>query len=96
MIKITAEHLARSAYVYIRQSTHDQLVHNRESRRRQYGLADRARRSRSSTMIWVARAVGSADLGSSACWPRFARVVSALCSRSRRLGWRATVVTGTH
>ena len=43
MIKITAEHLARSAYVYIRQSTPDQLVHNHESRRRQYGLAARAR-----------------------------------------------------
>ena len=35
--------LTRSAYVYIRQSTADQLQHNRESRRRQYGLADRAR-----------------------------------------------------
>jgi hypothetical protein len=44
MTKITAEHLARSAYVYIRQSTHDQLVHNHQSRRRQYGRADRARR----------------------------------------------------
>jgi DNA invertase Pin-like site-specific DNA recombinase len=41
--KITSEHLGRSAYVYIRQSTADQLLHNHESRRRQYGLADRAR-----------------------------------------------------
>ena len=32
-----------SAFVYIRQSTADQLLHNLESRRRQYGLADRAR-----------------------------------------------------
>ena len=38
MTKITAEHLGRSAYVYIRQSTADQL-HNHESRRRQYALA---------------------------------------------------------
>ena len=30
MTKITAEHLARTAYVYIRQSTADQLVHNKE------------------------------------------------------------------
>ena len=42
MSKITTEHLARSAFVYIRQSTADRLVHNQESRRRQYGLADRA------------------------------------------------------
>jgi predicted transcriptional regulator len=28
MSKITTEHLARSAYVYIRQSTADQLTHN--------------------------------------------------------------------
>ncbi len=43
MTKITAEHLARSAFVYIRQPAAGQLVHNQESRRRQYGLADRAR-----------------------------------------------------
>ena len=41
--KISAEHLARSAYVYIRQSTADQLVHDKESQRRQYGLADRVK-----------------------------------------------------
>ncbi len=43
MNKITADHLAREAIVYIRQSTQTQLRHNHESRRRQYGLADRAR-----------------------------------------------------
>ena len=43
MSKITANHLVRSAFVYIRQSTADQLLHNPESRRRQYGLADHAR-----------------------------------------------------
>jgi hypothetical protein len=41
MSKITAEHLARSAYVNIRQSTADQLMHNHESRRRQHGLVNR-------------------------------------------------------
>jgi hypothetical protein len=44
MTKITADHLSRGAYVYVRQSTPDQLMHHHESRRRQYGLADRARR----------------------------------------------------
>ena len=43
MNKIASDHLAREAVVYIRQSTPDQLRHNHESRRRQYGLADRAR-----------------------------------------------------
>ena len=43
MTKIMPEHLARLACVYIRQSTADQLLHNQESQRRQYGLADRAR-----------------------------------------------------
>ena len=46
MTKITTEHLARNACVYIRQSTADQLAHNHESRRRQYGLVDRAGRVR--------------------------------------------------
>src|SRR3954469_15042170 len=43
MTKITPEHLARSAFVYFRQSTADQVLNNRERRRRQYALVDRAR-----------------------------------------------------
>lgn len=34
MNRITPDHLARGAYVYIRQSTADQLLNNAESRRR--------------------------------------------------------------
>ena len=41
--KITAEHLARRAVVYVRQSTMTQVLGNTESQRRQYGLADQAR-----------------------------------------------------
>jgi DNA invertase Pin-like site-specific DNA recombinase len=44
MNKITTEHLARQAHIYIRQSTPYQVKHNIESKRRQYGLADRAQR----------------------------------------------------
>jgi hypothetical protein len=77
MSKITAEHLARSAYVNIRQSTADQLTHNHESRRRQYGLVNRARQlgpqSRSLTMIWAARAAALLGLALSACWPPSAK-----------------------
>jgi hypothetical protein len=78
MSKITAEHLARSAYVNIRQSTADQLTHNHESRRRQYGLVNRARQLGWTTveviaMIWAARAAALLGLALSACWPPSAK-----------------------
>ena len=44
MSKITSDHLARAAFVYVRQSTAYQVVNNLESQRRQYGLVERARR----------------------------------------------------
>lgn len=77
MTKITAEHLARSAFVYIRQSTADQLVHNQESRLRQYGLADRARQ-----LGWTSVEVIDDDLGRSGSGvnrPGFERLLSAIC-----------------
>jgi DNA invertase Pin-like site-specific DNA recombinase len=40
--KITAGHLARDAYVYVRQSTPTQIVQNTESLARQYELRERA------------------------------------------------------
>src|SRR5712675_2160931 len=77
MSKITAEHLARSAYVYIRQSTADQLTHNHESRRRQYGLVDRARQ-----LGWTTVEVIDDDLGRSGggiARPGFERLLAAIC-----------------
>ena len=77
MSKITTEHLARSAYVYIRQSTADQLVHNQESQRRQYGLADRARQ-----LGWASVEVIDDDLGRSGggvSRPGFERMLAAIC-----------------
>jgi len=41
-LKVTAEHLARDAYLYIRQSSIKQVVNNTESGVRQYGLRSRA------------------------------------------------------
>jgi DNA invertase Pin-like site-specific DNA recombinase len=101
MTKITPDHLTRSAYVYIRQSTADQLLHNYESRRRQYGLADRARQFGWSDVVVIDDDLGRSGSGISR--PGFerllaaiyARAVSARCSRSRRPGSPATVVTGT-
>jgi len=78
MSKINAEHLARSAYVYVRQSTADQLRHNHESRRRQYALADRAR-----ALGWTEVVVIDDDLGVSAggvARPGFERLLAAICA----------------
>jgi DNA invertase Pin-like site-specific DNA recombinase len=77
MNKITAEHLQRSACIYIRQSTPDQLVHNLESQRRQYGLADRARQ-----LGWTAVEIIDDDLGRSGggiARPGFERLLAAIC-----------------
>ena len=77
MNKITAEHLSRSAYVYIRQSTADQMVHNLESQRRQYGLADRAQK-----LGWAMVEVIDDDLGRSGggiARPGFERLQAAIC-----------------
>ncbi|MBF0394804.1 MAG: recombinase family protein [Alphaproteobacteria bacterium] len=75
--KITREHLARGAYVYVRQSTSDQLMHNHESRRRQYGLAERAR-----GLGWTDVVVIDDDLGRSGggiARPGFERLLVAIC-----------------
>jgi DNA invertase Pin-like site-specific DNA recombinase len=77
MTKITADHLARGAFVYVRQSTTDQLVHNQESRRRQYGLADRAKQ-----LGWTSVEVVDDDLGRSGggiTRPGFERLLAAIC-----------------
>ena len=41
-LKVTADHLRRNAYLYIRQSTVRQVFENTESTRRQYALRERA------------------------------------------------------
>ena len=78
MSKITSEHLGRGAYVYIRQSTADQSLHNHESRRRQMAspiaLARSAGlRSKSLTTTSDVPAAGSAR-------PGFERLIAAICA----------------
>jgi excisionase family DNA binding protein len=78
MNKIRSEHLSRLAYVYVRQSTLDQVQHNHESQIRQYGLADRAR-----GLGWPEVTVIDDDLGRSGSGihrPGFERLLAALCS----------------
>ena len=60
MSRIEADHLAREAIVYVRQSTVDQVNNNVESRRRQYGLVERARQ-----LGWADVSVIDDDLGRS-------------------------------
>lgn len=77
MNKISADHLARRACIYIRQSTPDQVRHNLESQRRQYGLVDRAR-----ALGWQDVDVIDDDLGisgSGTLRPGFERLLRALC-----------------
>lgn len=77
MSKITHEHLSREAVVYIRQSTADQVAHNLESQRRQYGLADRARQ-----LGWANVTVIDDDLGrsgSGVARPGFEKLLAAIC-----------------
>ena len=79
MSKITAEHLQRIACVYVRQSTPDQLAHNLESQRRQYGLSDRARQ-----LGWTTVEIIDDDLGRSGggiARPGFERLLAAICDR---------------
>ena len=77
MNKITADHLARRACVYVRQSTPGQVQHNLESQRRQYALVDRAR-----GLGWQDIDVIDDDLGISGSGthrPGFERLLRALC-----------------
>ena len=77
MNKIARDHLSRKAFVYVRQSTRDQLRHHHESRRRQYGLADRARR-----LGWTDPVVVDEDLGRSgggSVRPGFERLLLPIC-----------------
>ena len=78
MTKITPDHLARSAYVYVRQSTPGQLLNNPESRRRQYALATRAH-----ALGWGNVIVIDDDLGRSGggtARPGFERLLAAICT----------------
>jgi DNA invertase Pin-like site-specific DNA recombinase len=75
--KITPEHLARNAIVYVRQSTPHQVVNNLESKRRQYGLVERGRQ-----LGWSDVQVIDDDLGRSAdgvARPGFEKLLARIC-----------------
>jgi DNA invertase Pin-like site-specific DNA recombinase len=77
--KLTPDHLRRKAIIYIRQSTPTQVLYNRESQRRQYGLADYAR----SLGFEEVETIDN-DLGRSGCGlverPGFEHLVAEICA----------------
>lgn len=76
--KILPAHLERAAYVYVRQSTLQQVRHHREGQQRQYALSDRAR-----TLGFTEVIVIDDDLGVSGSGKQerqgFARLLAAVC-----------------
>ena len=64
--KIRDPHLCRLAMVYVRQSTPQQVLENRESRERQYALVQFAQRLGWPAERVVVRVIG--DAGSSVTW----------------------------
>jgi DNA invertase Pin-like site-specific DNA recombinase len=77
--KITPDHLARIAVVYVRQSTMAQVIGNLESQRRQYDLAGAAKGAG-----FVSVTVIDDDLGRSGSGtmqrPGFERLVALVCT----------------
>lgn len=76
--KIRSEHLDRAAYVYVRQSTLQQVRHHREGQQRQYGLADRARQLGFVRVVVIDDDLGTSGAGKQAR-PGFGRLLTAVC-----------------
>ncbi len=76
--KITSRHLELVAYVYVRQSTMQQVRHNLEGQRRQYSLADYARQLGFRTVEIVDEDLGRSGSGTVER-PGFSRLVTAVC-----------------
>src|SRR5437868_12748801 len=77
--KLTNERLNRRAIVYLRQSSPEQVFHNRESQRRQYGLADRARELGFRNVMVIDEDLGRTGSGFVER-PGFQRFVAEVCS----------------
>src|SRR3954449_10276765 len=77
--KIAADHLARGAVVYVRQSTTTQVQGNLESQRRQYALADAARAAGFASVTAIDDDLGRSGSGLAAR-PGFQRLVAELCA----------------
>jgi DNA invertase Pin-like site-specific DNA recombinase len=76
--KISAKQLERAAYVYIRQSSLQQVRHNLESSRRQYALQDRARELGFEEVVVIDDDLGISGAGHHER-PGFGRLLTAVC-----------------
>lgn len=76
--KILPAHLERTAYVYVRQSTLQQVRHHREGQQRQYALAERARQLGFTRVVVVDDDLGVSGSGKQQR-PGFARLLAAVC-----------------
>jgi excisionase family DNA binding protein len=77
--KITPHHLERAAYVYIRQSSPQQVRHNLESGRRQYALEERARALGFKQVVVIDDDTGTTGTGCRER-PGFGRLLAAVCN----------------
>ena len=77
MTKIMPEHLARGAFVYVRQSTAYQVANNLESQRRQYGLVERGRQLGWSDVHLIDDDLGRSGAGGAR--PGFQKLLAAIC-----------------
>ena len=77
--KITPDHLARTAVVYVRQSTMAQVTGNLESQRRQYDLAGTAQATGFTSVTVIDDDLGRSGSGSMER-PGFERLVALVCS----------------
>ena len=77
--KINERHLSRSAFVYIRQSTLQQVRNNTESGRRQYALEGRARELGFKSVIVIDDDLGISGTGTRER-PGFGRLLGAVCN----------------
>lgn len=76
--KISASHLERTAYVYIRQSTLQQVRCNLESSRRQYALRERALELGFGKVVVIDEDLGVSGAGNRER-PGFGRLLAAVC-----------------
>src|SRR6516165_6646011 len=76
--KLTPEHLTRNAYIYVRQSTQQQVRTHHESRHRQYALADRARQLGFAGVVVIDEDLGRSGSGL-VDRPGFGQLLSAIC-----------------
>src|ERR1700680_67594 len=77
--KLTPERLLRKAIVYVRQSKPSQLIHNQESTRLQFSLADRARTLGFQRIVVIDDDQGRTGSGL-VDRPGFQRLVAEVCS----------------